>query len=218
MEKKKKYLIIGVCILIYTFIISFSTYKIDRYIIAKNIQNAFKNVSINSNDESNSTSNITKNEAKNNNILAVATVNKGEKITINDYLEIEFRNTKFTQRIDPTKPSSFYTYFDVKDPATNKLLAVELGIKNLATTQFKGTALPKAIIKYDNKYEYSCTLIVEEDDGSNMEGYDWYMDIDPLKTKKFYYYVEIPKEIENDGKSLSLEMNIQGNDYSLKIR
>lgn len=69
----------------------------------------------------------------------------------------------------------------------------------MQSEEFDGEQIPKATVLYDGKYKYSCTLIVEEDDGSDLDGYDWYMDIEPLKSKTFYYYAELPKEAKEDG-------------------
>ena len=70
----------------------------------------------------------------------------------------------------------------------------------------------------NNKYKYDCSLIVEEDDGSDLEGYDWYMNIEPLKSKTFYYYAEIPNDVETDTNPLAFRIELKGNGYELKIK
>lgn len=168
---------------------------------------------------------ITKNDTKENNTKEnnakedkeFAQVKMGQKITIEDYLQYTFVKSKFSKKIEPSKPDSYYSYYEAKG-AGNILLLVQTDIKNLTSTEFNGKNIPKATIIYDNKYEYSCNIIVEEDDGSNLEGYDWYMNIQPLKSKKFYYYVEIPKEFEKDEKSLALRITLQDYSYELKIK
>lgn len=163
---------------------------------------------------------ITKNDTKENNAKEdkeFAQVKMGQKITIEDYLQYTFVKSKFSKKIEPSKPDSYYSYYEVKGTG-NILLSVQTDIKNLTSTEFNGKNIPKATIIYDNKYEYSCNIIVEEDDGSDLEGYDWYMNIQPLKSRKFYYYVEIPKEFEKDEKSLALRITLQDYSYELKIK
>lgn len=163
---------------------------------------------------------ITKNDTKENNAKEdkeFAQVKMGQKITIEDYLQYTFVKSKFSKKIEPSKPDSYYSYYEAKGTG-NILLSVQTDIKNLTSTEFNGKNIPKATIIYDNKYEYSCNIIVEEDDGSDLEGYDWYMNIQPLKSRKFYYYVEIPKEFEKDEKSLALRITLQDYSYELKIK
>lgn len=163
---------------------------------------------------------ITKDDTKENNSKEdkeFAQVKMGQKITIEDYLQYTFVKSKFSKKIEPSKPDSYYSYYEAKGTG-NILLSVQTDIKNLTSTEFNGKNIPKATIIYDNKYEYSCNIIVEEDDGSDLEGYDWYMNIQPLKSKKFYYYVEIPKEFEKDEKSLALRITLQDYSYELKIK
>lgn len=163
---------------------------------------------------------ITKDDTKENNSKEdkeFAQVKMGQKITIEDYLQYTFVKSKFSKKIEPSNPDSYYSYYEAKGTG-NILLSVQTDIKNLTSTEFNGKNIPKATIIYDNKYEYSCNIIVEEDDGSDLEGYDWYMNIQPLKSKKFYYYVEIPKEFEKDEKSLALRITLQDYSYELKIK
>ncbi len=146
-----------------------------------------------------------------------AEVSVGQTITVDDYLEYSFIDTKFTNKLEPTNPKSYYHYYEAKS-ADNILLSIKTKIKNLQSEEFDGEQIPKATVLYDGKYKYSCTLIVEEDDGSDLDGYDWYMDIEPLKSKNFYYYAELPKEAREDGKPLVLRLDLKGNSYELKIR
>ena len=146
-----------------------------------------------------------------------AEVNIGQTINIDDYLEYSFVDTNFTKKIEPSNPDSYYHYYEAKS-SDNIMLAVKTKIKNLGTEEFDGEKIPKATMLYDGKYKYNCNLIVEDDDGGDLNGYDWYMDIEPLKSKNFYYYAELPQEARDDGKTLTLRIDLKGNSYELKIR
>lgn len=166
---------------------------------------------------SSTTNDINASNIKNNTEKQYAEVNIGQAITVEDYLEYSFMDSKFTNKLEPTNPKSYYHYYEAKS-GDNILLAIKTKIKNLQTEEFDGEQLPKATVLYDGKYKYSCTLIVEEDDGSDLDGYDWYMDIEPLKSKTFYYYAELPQEAKEDGKPLVLRIDLKENSYELKIR
>ena len=72
---------------------------------------------------------------------------------------------------------------------------------------------------YDGKYKYDAITVMEEDDGSELSQYSFYMDIDPLTTKKIWYMVEVPQEIEsNTNASLVMQYNFNSKTYNVKIR
>lgn len=79
--------------------------------------------------------------------------------------------------------------------------------------------MPKGKLIYDGKYKYDAILITEEDDGSELKQYSFYMDIDPLTTRKIWYMVEVPQEIEtNTNSRLVMQFNIDGKTYNVNIR
>lgn len=184
----------------------------------KELNEAISKISDTKNDSINSTiSNSQTSSIKDNTKKQYAEVSVGQTITIEDYLEYSFIETNFTNKLEPSNPKSYYHYYEAKS-SENILLTVKTKIKNLQAEEFEGKQLPKATIIYDGKYKYNCTIIVEEDDGSDLDGYDWYMNIEPLKSKTFYYYAELPQEAKEDGKSLTLRIELKNNSYELKIR
>lgn len=143
----------------------------------------------------------------------------GQNIQYDDNYNISFIESSFKQKVEPSNPESYYHYFEPKDTSSNTFLVLKTVIKNLGTETLDGEKLPKAKLIYDGKYKYDAQLITEEDDGSDLDSYDWYMDIDPLKTKKIWYLVEVPKEIEtNTQASLVMQYQINGKTYDVKIR
>ena len=82
-----------------------------------------------------------------------------------------------------------------------------------------GDSISKAILVYDEKYRYDTFGVFEEDDGSDIESYSWSLDIEPLKTKKIWFIVEVPLEVSiNKEKTLKAEFEINGKIYHVKIR
>lgn len=141
----------------------------------------------------------------------------GQNIQYDDYYNVSFIESSFKKNVEPTNPDSYYSYFPAGDG--NKYLVLKTIIKNLGTETLDGEKLPKAKLIYDGKYKYDAQLVTEKDDGSELEQYDWYMDIDPLKTKKIWYIVEVPKEVEtNTQASLIMQYKINGKTYNVKIR
>ena len=146
-----------------------------------------------------------------------AEVKAGQKVTIEDYLEYSFVKSGFANKIKPSKPDSYYHYFEAK--ASDCTLAyVKVKIKNLEVDEFDGDQIPTATLVYMDKYKYDCSLIVEEDDGSDLSSYSSDKDIKPLKNKTFYYYAEVPNEIKTDENSLVFRIELQDNAYEYKIK
>lgn len=223
MEEKKKNnvvkIVIGVvAVVLIIAIVVFANNQNEKEEAKKQLDEAVSKISDIKKDNIGSTKTDTSaSNTKNNTEKQYAEVNIGQSITVEDYLEYSFIDSKFTNKIEPTKPKSYYHYYEAKS-GDNILLAIKTKIKNLQTEEFDGEQLPIATVLYDGKYKYSCTLIVEEDDGSDLDGYDWYMDIEPLKSKTFYYYAELPQEAKEDGKPLVLRIDLKENSYELKIR
>lgn len=143
----------------------------------------------------------------------------GQNIQYDDNYNISFIENSFKQKVEPSNPDSYYHYFEPKDTSSNTFLVLKTVIKNLGTETLDGEKLPKAKLIYDGKYKYDAQLITEEDDGSDLDSYSWYMDIDPLKTKKIWYLVEVPKEVEtNTQATLVMQYQINGKTYNVKIR
>ena len=170
------------------------------------------------NDSANANIKDTSNKTNSSSNKAVD-VDLGQQIEYPDNYTISFLSSNFTKKVVPTNPDSYYSYYEAKDKDNNTYFVLKTNIKNLGTEKLEGEKLPDAKLIYDEKYKYDAFLVTEEDDGSDLEGYDWYMDIDPLKTKKIWYLVEIPNEVENEtNKSLVMEYQFNDKTYHVSIR
>ena len=146
-------------------------------------------------------------------------VSIGQNIQYDDNYNISFIESSFKKTVEPSNPDSYYYYFEPKDTSSNTFLVLKTVIKNLGTETLDGKKLPKAKLIYNGKYKYDAQLITEEDDGSDLKSYNWYMDIEPLKTKKILYLVEVPQEVEiNTQAGLIMQYQINGKTYNVKIR
>lgn len=173
---------------------------------------------VNDNNDSSVKDGTNNSNQQNKNTKAID-VSIGQSIEYDDNYIISFIDYLFTQRINPSNPDSYYSYYEAQDKSSNTLFVLKTTIKNLGGETLDGDSLPGATLIYDGKYKYELQKITEKDDGSDLEGYRWYMDIDPLKTKKIWYKVEVPLDLENNtDKSLEVEYNINNKTYRLKVR
>lgn len=141
-------------------------------------------------------------------------ISKGTPVTIEGAAEIKITNTKFTKKVEPSSPGSFYNYYEAKE-ADNTYLVVTAKLKNLKESAKEARDLVSVKVKYDNKYEYNSLSIVENGDGSD---FNIFSPIDPLSSKTVIFLTEVPKEIENGDKSIIAEFSINGETYMYTIR
>ena len=71
---------------------------------------------------------------------------------------------------------------------------------------------------YDNNYEYNCSLVTEDASGNELENFPNLYNIGPLKSLKYRFVVEVPKDLESDGKPLKATITANGNTYVYNIR
>lgn len=140
-----------------------------------------------------------------------------EKITIDDVCEFTIKGFKFTEKIIPSnvEENGGYLYYEVQDSG-NLFIDIMIEYKNLESTEIIPEEFCSAKIKYDNKYEYTTFLVVEDNDGKDISG--GYTSIAPLTTKIIHVLPEVPAEVQNSGKSISANITINENVYTVSIR
>lgn len=144
-------------------------------------------------------------------------ITTSDKITIDNYCEFNITGTTFAKDILPTNPTGYYTYLQGKDE-NQKYLEITMDVKNLKTSAVKQDSLLSAKVKYDNNYEYNCMLVTEDSSGEKLENFPNLYNIEPLKSLKYRFIAEVPKEIESDGKPLKAVITANGNNYIYNIR
>jgi hypothetical protein len=143
-------------------------------------------------------------------------VEKSKPITLEDYAEMTLVKHQFAKTIKPSKPGSFYTYYEAKEPGTT-YLAFTLKIKSLLTSAQSSDEFADVSVKYDGKYDYGTFSTIEDQGGADFT-YTNITSIEPLKSGTLVFLAEVPEEIENDGKPLQAFITINDQTYEYKIR
>ena len=204
MKNKKKIIIVVVAILIIAIIIG---------VVLSN--NKSVNTSTKTSVENEENSKISKVEDKEQSKEQEITTS--DKITIDNYCEFNITGTRFAKDILPSNPTGYYRYLEGKDE-NQKYLEITMDVKNLKTSAVKQDSLLSAKVKYDNNYEYNCMLATEDSSGEELQNFPDLYSIEPLKSLKYRFIAEVPKEIENDGKPLKAIIIVNGNNYIYNIR
>ena len=211
MEKKnnKNKIIIGV-VLVIIIIIGILVYK--------NINNTTSTSNWSkSKQEEKSSSSISKVENNSNLQNKEEEITLQDKITIDNFCEFNILSSSYSKNIEKTNPTGYYTYLEGKDE-TQKYFELTVNVKNLSTSAVKQDSLMSVKILYDNNYQYNCSLVTEKSSGNELETFPNLYSIEPLKSLKYRFVVEVPKEIETDGKPLKAIITANGNTYIYKIR
>lgn len=147
---------------------------------------------------------------------ASATIGKDETVTIPDFAELTVVRHQFSKTIKPSKPDSFYTYYEAKEPGTT-YLAFTIRIKSLLTSGRTADEFADVYVKYDEKYDYRTFSTIEEQGGADFT-YTNITSIEPLKTRTLVFLAEVPEEIEKDDKPLKALVSADGKSYEYLIR
>ncbi|BFH60480.1 bZIP transcription factor [Paenibacillus azoreducens] len=141
---------------------------------------------------------------------------KNKMQLFDNFAEITITKTKFSKKIEPSSPSSFYTYYEAKGEDTT-YLALYIKIKNLNESGTTANKFANVIFKYDDKFSYDAFSVLEENGGGNFT-YTNITDINPLSSNTVIFLAEVPKEVETGNKSVTAEVKVNGETYLYKIR
>lgn len=204
MEKlkgKSKYIFIGIIIILVAIItVLIINKKSDRF---EKISTTKENVGT-----------VSKNENKSNSEAKEITTD--DKVTIDNYCEFNINKSIIAKNVNPVNPDSYYQYLNSGDGKI--LVGLELKIKSLKSEAVKQNSMISGKLIYDNKYEYNCSVAVEEADGVNINTYTNLYNIEPLETLKYFLISEVSEEITNSGKPIKAIINVNGNSYSFNIK
>lgn len=145
-----------------------------------------------------------------------ATIVKGTPLVIDGTGEYTITKTSFSKKVIPSKPGTFYTYYEAKEPGTT-YLAITLKVKNLGSSAMDAESAADVKVKYDNNYEYRTFSTMEENGGEDFT-YTSISEIEPLKNGTLVYLAEVPDEVETGSKPLYADVQIQGETYRYTIR
>ncbi len=141
---------------------------------------------------------------------------KGQPLTIGGIAEYTITKTSFAKKVIPSKPGSFYTYYEAKEPGTT-YLAITLKVKNLGGEGKAADSFAEMQVKYDNQYEYKTFSTLEKNGGEDFT-YTNISDVEPLKNGTLVYLAEVPDEVQTGDKPLYAEVKIEGQTYRYTIR
>jgi len=141
---------------------------------------------------------------------------KNKPVTLEDYAEVTLVKHQFAKTIKPSKPGSFYTYYEAKEAGTT-YLAFTVKIKSLLTSAQGSDEFADVSVKYDGKYDYRTFSTIEDKGGADFT-YTNITSIEPLKSGTLVFLAEVPEEIENDGKPLQAFITVNEKTYEYKIR
>ncbi len=205
-KDKNKFIIIGIIIAVVIIVGGIIIFN------SKKAQGTSIKTGVTSKDNSGS---ISKVEEKQKNLGQEITTE--DKITIDNYCEFNITGTTFAKDILPSNPTDYYTYLQGKDDS-QKYCEITMNVKNLKTSAVKQDSLLSVKLKYDNNYEYNCMLVTEDASGEKLETYPSLYSIEPLKSLKYRFVADVPKEVETDGKPLQAIITVNGNTYIYNIR
>ena len=95
---------------------------------------------------------------------------------------------------------------------------VKLSIKNLQDMAVKQNSIADVTLVYNDKYKYDCFEVTEKDNGGDFQTFPNLYTIDPLKTLKYHFLVEVPKDVKNDKGSLKAIIKANGEEFEYAIR
>jgi hypothetical protein len=141
---------------------------------------------------------------------------KNKPIEIADFAEMTIINHQFAKTIKPSKPGSFYTYYEAKEPDTT-YLAISIKIKSLLTSAKGADEFADVSIKYNDKYDYNTFSTIEDKGGEDFT-YTNITNIEPLKFGTLVFIAEVPAEMEKGDQPVTALITFNDSTYEYKIR
>lgn len=143
-------------------------------------------------------------------------IQAGEKVQVADYCEFTLESAKFSKKVIPSNPGTFYTYYEAKEAGTTYLDTI-ISIKSLLTEAKAADDFASVKLKYNNKYEYKTFSTIENQGGKDFT-YTNITSIEPLKSGKLHFLAEVPEEVQNGSEPLSITITINKKDYQFNVR
>ena len=213
---KRAIIILIICVVLIIALVKIVGFVINKThekesVISRTANSISKNESVINSSNNNETTKTQTVETK-----EIKEVDFGDSITTDDWI-INLEKYRIAKKIEPARKPSYYTYYEAKEEG-HKYLAVDFDFKNLATEEVNSYKMIDMSLKYDNKYSYySPGKVVEESDG-DYTSYDWYFDVEPLKTQKLHYLFDLPADVIDGEGSIDVYINIGELTYKLNVR
>lgn len=144
----------------------------------------------------------------------VSAVTVGQEVEVPDVCGFKVTKTRFTDKVTPTNPTGYYTYYQSKE-AGNTYLEVVLEYKNLKGDSVEDDDIGDVEVVYDAKYHYSSFCVVEEPGGGDFNPLAY---LKPLMTYTVHFICQVPVEVRDSDKPVVVALTMGGNEYVLKVR
>lgn len=135
----------------------------------------------------------------------------GTKLTAEDFGELVFQGTEYTDDLLPSNPSGFYTHYAVDSPDST-YLAVRFDLTNLQSTSRDADTFAGVKACFMGKYTYTGFLVVEDTDGT---GFSAYESLDPLTCRHAVVLIEVPKTVADQ--SAVITLSFHGQEYTYTV-
>ncbi len=131
----------------------------------------------------------------------------GENVTIDGECEFHIDYTTITEN-----PEHFYE-------AESGKTCVDFCVtyKNLADYTIDASNVMKGKLIYSGWYEYDGIDMASEDDGSSLSPAHW-IEMGPSDTRQIHYFFTVPREVQDSGRMVELNVSIRENDYRVIVR
>lgn len=140
------------------------------------------------------------------------TFNLNDVLQFPGNFEVSMVSSEFATRVDPPKPAQFFSYYEVKDADKVYVHAV-FHVKNLGGQSLRADRVLDLELTYDGKYKYTGFSTMESDGGSDFT-YTNISSIAPLTSRVMHYLIEVPKEVQDSGKSLSYTLTLDNKEVT----
>lgn len=132
---------------------------------------------------------------------------EGEKITIDGECEFQVDYVRISEN-----PEHYY------EAETGKTCVdFCLTYKNLADYTVNASNVMKGKLIYSGWYEYNGADRATDDSESSLSPAHW-IDMEPSDTRQIHYFFAVPKELQDSGRMVELNVSIRENDYRIIVR
>ena len=131
--------------------------------------------------------------------------------------EFTMTGYKIATKIEPTNcTETYYHYYEATEG--NAFLDVKFMIKNLRKSAVRQNAVVTSVkVFYDGDYEYNCKAVTVDRNG-DFEDFASLHTISALETLNYHMLAEVPIEVKDSRKSLTVQVVVDGKTYESTLR